>query len=296
MTTDLASYLAGRLERHAGLLTGKDQQTLSSLLVCGAGAGGVGGWTYEALARLGCRRFRIADPENYDASNANRQAGCNATTVGRNKAEVTRDILLRLNPAADVTAYPEGVTDENVRGFLDGGAIVLDGIDLARLDIKKKVYDTAREMGIPVLSCPILGFGCAMAFFDPKTSPSFEEYFGPLPAATDEVRKREYAQGLVPAFFSFRPSLDWPVFRQRVLEGKVPSVGVATMLSGALAAAAIVSHFCGKRRIPAVPTTLHIDLMERRIRTTGPLKRRLLRWIIRRMVRRLAEESAASAS
>jgi len=40
------------------------------------------------LARLGIRHLKIADPQQFDWSNVNRQMGASAQNIGRNKAEV----------------------------------------------------------------------------------------------------------------------------------------------------------------------------------------------------------------
>ena len=287
-----ATYLAGMGQRLEGLLTEDARGRLARMVVCGAGCGGVAGWTYDALCRLGCGTFRVADPETYEPSNANRQLGCDSTTVGKNKAAVTAERLRRLNPAATVEVFEDGVTEGNMERFLAGGTVVLDGIDLARLPIKKALFDAARARGLPVLSSPILGFGTGLAWFDPVRSPTFEAFFGPLPPEGDAAARRRYVEGLAAAFFSFRPRLDWPLFRRRVHAGQVPSVGVATMLSGALAATAVVDRLCGSGRFPAVPVTLHVDLMEGRVARTGPARRAVFRLAMRLFVRALARGDA----
>lgn len=290
---ELTTYLAGMGERHEGLLSPEEVDRLSAMTLCGAGAGGVAGWTYEALARAGCRRFRVADPETYEASNANRQTGCDFHTIGRNKAEVTAERLRRIRPDAEIIVYPEGVTETNLSAFLDGGTVVLDGIDLACLPMKKRLFDAALRRGLPVVSCPILAFGSALAFFHPERSPGFEAFFGPLPPEGDAAARRRFVEALAPAFFSFRPRLNWPLFRARVQAGKVPSIAMATMISGALAATAIIAYVCGRSLPACVPTTLHVDFMEGRISRTGPLRRWALRKVMTAFFRRLPQAMSA---
>ncbi len=275
-------YLAEMGDRHLGILTDRDREAISRAVVCGAGAGGVAGWAYQALARAGIRTFRIADPETFTPSNANRQMGCDTTTIGRNKVDATAEILRRINPAAEISVFPDGVTDRNLETFIDGGTVVIDGIDLAGLAMKAKLYRSARVAGIPVVSVPILGFGAALAVFDPHRSPSFDAFFGPPPppdAAPAVIDA--YLAGISVGFFSFAPRLDWKVQNERARAGKIPSIGTAAMLAGSLAATAVISVLCGKGEIPIVPTTLHIDLLEGRIARTGPVKR----WFARQGLR-----------
>jgi molybdopterin/thiamine biosynthesis adenylyltransferase len=283
---DLAGYLAEMGDRHTGILTDHDRETLSQAVVCGAGAGGVAGWSYQALARAGIRTFRIADPETFTASNANRQMACDSTTIGRNKAEATAETLRRINPAIDVSVLADGVTDKNLADFLDGGGIVLDGIDLGGLAMKAKLYRAARAAGIPVVSSPILGFGAALAVFDPHRSPSFDAFFGPVPPpGADPAVMDAYLANISVSFFSFAPRLDWKLQNERARDGKIPSIGTAAMFAGSFAATAVISVLCGRGRIPIVPTTIHIDLLEGRIGKTGPAKRWFARQGLRLVVR-----------
>lgn len=280
MAQPAGGYVEGVAERHIGILTDQDQRRLREATICGAGAGGVGGWTYEALARAGCGRFRIADPDVFSPTNGNRQLGCDATTVGRNKAEVTAERLRLVHPGAEVEVIPEGVTEANVDRFVAGGSLVLDGIDLPGLRMKKRLYDAARAVGIPVVSCPILGFGAALAIFDPKRSPTFEEYFGPLPAEGDAEGLDRYLSGISLRFFSFPPKLDWKLQGERARAGMIPSIGTAAMFSGSMAATAGIAILCGKGKLPVVPRVLHVDLMEGKMQCMGPGRR----WFMKKLL------------
>lgn len=299
MDGPIDTYLAEMGDRHIGILTDADRAALARMTVCGAGAGGIAGWAYQALARMGCGHFRLADPESFTASNANRQMACDATTVGRNKAEATAEILRRIHPAAEVAIFSEGVTDDNLADFLRGGTIVLDGIDLANLATKARLFRAARAAGLPVVSCPILGFGAALAVFDPRRSPSFDEFFGPVPPRDADARTMDaYLANISISFFSFSPRMDWRLHRDRARAGAIPSIGTAAMLAGSLAATAILSVVCGKGTVPIVPTTMHVDLLEGRVARTGPRRRWFARQGLRLfmgMARRREPTSSAPA-
>lgn len=268
-----SGYLSDMTDRYQGLLTSEQLAQLAGAVVCGAGAGGVGGSTYTALARLGCCSFRIADCGSFDASNANRQVGCDSTTIGQNKADVVSQLIRDINPAADVTSYPDGVTLENLDDFLSGASIVIDGIDLYALPIKKALYDAARARELTVISTPILAFGAALAIFDPITGPTFDEHFGTPPESDDEKAYRRYLQRIAMGFFGILPKLDWATFAGRVYEGKCPSIGTSCMLSGSLGALAVLDVLSGTRRYPRVPETLHMDLAHQRVVRVGRFRR-----------------------
>src|SRR5215213_8845534 len=93
---DDAAYWA-RVRRNLGWLGETEEQwkanqeRLRDATIGIAGAGGIGGATLHRLVRMGARHLRIADPEQFDASNMQRQLGASLDTLGRNKAEVTAE-------------------------------------------------------------------------------------------------------------------------------------------------------------------------------------------------------------
>lgn len=277
---DITSYYNEITSRHHGIISREEQSILSNAIICGGGAGGTGGWTYLALARLGCVNFRIADPETFDISNINRQIGSDIDSVGKNKAEVLAHQIKQINPSAQVRVYTEGLTVENISSFVENGSIIIDGVDLYEMQIKKRLFDEARINNIPVISVPILGFGAALGLFHPTKSPSFDQYFGPIPKRTDVEAFNTYIRRFGMNFFGFKPKLDWPLFTKQVEEGKVPSIGLSCMLSGAMTVTGIIDYLLNKNQFPVVPTTMHIDLMQQKIVKIGFLKRFMLKFYL----------------
>ena len=106
----------------------KEAQNILSKSVIGiAGTGGIGGAMALRLARFGVKHIKIADPENFDYSNINRQLGATKNNVGRNKAEVEKnlnqklftgaktnaDSLLKQNQARTQAIGNTGITNQN---------------------------------------------------------------------------------------------------------------------------------------------------------------------------------------
>jgi molybdopterin/thiamine biosynthesis adenylyltransferase len=263
--------------RHTGILTQAEQEKLAEALIAVAGTGGTGGNVAVSLARLGCCRFRLADNGTFDASNANRQAGCNSQTVGHNKAEVVAKEILLINPDARVEVHCDAITESNAGDFVRGAAVVIDGIDMGSLPAKKGLFDASRRAGIAVVSSPVLGFGTALAVFDPVRSPSFEEYFGPLPDPRNAEAEKAFVRRFGLGFFNFWPHLNRGLYLKRVDEGKVPSVAAACLLSAALSTAAVVDRVLGRNEFDPAPTTIHLDAMDRKMRKLGRLGRGVLR-------------------
>src|SRR4051812_38712913 len=71
-----------------GWLTKPEQQILKGKRVAIAGMGGVGGAHLLTLARLGLTRFSIADFDQFEPHNFNRQAGATMDSLGKPKVEV----------------------------------------------------------------------------------------------------------------------------------------------------------------------------------------------------------------
>ncbi|MEJ1710180.1 ThiF family adenylyltransferase, partial [Escherichia coli] len=81
--------------------------------------------------------------------------------------------------------------------FLDGVDVVLDGLDFFQFDIRRSLFNTARSMGVPVITAGPLGFSSALLVFAPDGM-GFDDYFdvgGNLP---DESKYLRFAMGLAP--------------------------------------------------------------------------------------------------
>lgn len=115
-----------RLER----LIGKDNiERLhnSHAVICGAGA--VGGFAIEALARSGIGFIRIIDFDTVSITNLNRQILALHSTLGRKKVEVARDRILDINPECNVEAADAFADKDTYESLLEGADVVLDCID-----------------------------------------------------------------------------------------------------------------------------------------------------------------------
>ena len=88
--------------RNIGFVTQAEQERLRQSKVFVCGTGGMGGAALMALARAGVGNFIIADLDEFEISNINRQVFAFTDTVGRHKAEASADIIARINPEAKV--------------------------------------------------------------------------------------------------------------------------------------------------------------------------------------------------
>ena len=267
-------------DRNTGIIEATEQERIANTLIVQAGVGGNADVTIT-LAQMGFQNFRIADPDVYEVSNLNRQLGGRMSTLSRNKAEVIAEDILEINPKANVKVYSEGITWSNVEEFVDGADIVIDGLDVSVMHLRKRMYDLARARGLPVITCPVLGWGAGIAIFDPEKSPSFEEFFGKIPEDKDSDDWRRFLENYAVHFLSTKPTgIDIKLGKKRANEGKPPAIAASCRLNAALVPTAVYSCLFKKGRLPIVPTTLHIDLLGVKMISTGSKKR----WLMKRAV------------
>lgn len=134
------------------MLIGKNAlATLKKSRVAVFGAGGVGGYVIEALARSGVGAIDIIDNDTVSVSNINRQIIALRSTIGLLKTEVVKKRVEDINPECKVTVYETFVLPENIDTF-DFGKYdyVVDAIDTVsgKLAIIEKAYNE----GVPVIS------------------------------------------------------------------------------------------------------------------------------------------------
>ena len=243
--------------RNIGIITVEDQQKLSEATIAIAGVGGSGGNVLTILARVGVGGFHIADPEEFDYSNINRQEGATLKTIGKKKVDVLEEFIMSVNKGARVKKFPEGLTYDNVDEFLEGVDVVVDGIDFSGLSFKKKLFDSARQRNLYVFSAPALDFGVSLCVFSP-TGPTFDEFFGPIP----EQITSEYFINFGLSFFPKIPDyINLDMYLSAVRQKKaLPCISPSPTLSGVLVATEIVFFLLGMRQPTVIPKVKYIDL------------------------------------
>ena len=134
------------------LLTGGDgMERLARSRVAVFGLGGVGGHACEALARSGIGAFDLIDHDAVSLSNLNRQIIALRSTLGRYKADVMRERILDINPAADVRVYRAFFLPENADAFPFGEySYIVDAVDT--VTAKLALVTTAARYGVPIIS------------------------------------------------------------------------------------------------------------------------------------------------
>ncbi len=134
------------------LLIGEDgMKKLSSARVAVFGAGGVGGYVIEALARSGVGQLDIIDNDKVCLSNINRQIIATHKTIGRYKVDVAEERIYEINPDCIVRKHNTFFMPDTAAQF-DFGEYdyVVDAIDTVTGKIELVMQ--ADKAGVPVIS------------------------------------------------------------------------------------------------------------------------------------------------
>lgn len=134
------------------MLIGSDSvKKLKSSRVAVFGAGGVGGYAIEALARAGVGAIDVIDGDKISVSNINRQILATNTTIGENKVDVAKCRIKDINPECKVEAHnlffmPDTSKEIDFCRF----DYVIDAIDT--VTGKKEIILSAKRAGVPIIS------------------------------------------------------------------------------------------------------------------------------------------------
>ena len=114
--------------RNLGFVTAEEQARLRAATVFLCGTGGMGGACMMTLARIGVGHFVIADIDAFEISNLNRQVFATRATLGRHKAEASRDAVIDINPEAEVVVFKDNWPD-HAAAAIEAAAVVVNGTD-----------------------------------------------------------------------------------------------------------------------------------------------------------------------
>lgn len=174
-----------RYVRNAGSFSCAEQRQLWDKTVAVAGCGGLGGYIAQLLARMGVGTLRLFDPDDFEASNLNRQVFASRETLGTGKAETARAAIAVINPSVSTEAFRLDVTGEEARSHLAGVDLIADGLDT--LGDRARLSELARERDVPMVHATISGFEARVMVLWPD-GPSFGELFGENAESPAEAR------------------------------------------------------------------------------------------------------------
>lgn len=282
--------------RNVGFVTVDEQELLRGSTVFVCGTGGMGGAAILALARAGIGRLILADLDEFEVSNLNRQVFCFTDTVGRHKAEATRDICLKINPQMDIVVYYADWSN-HVESAISEAAVVINGTD--DLGASLLLYRTARRLGKNVIDA--YASPLPSVYVTRPVDPMPEERLGyaTIGTAWDRLTVDQRAQAFlreaehVVLNSSSRQYVDLELAGE-VASGQRSRMSFAPMVitTGMLMCYEAIAACLGKPQIADFRGWFFNPYKGRVERPLNPLASALLRPLVRRFLRKLTGETA----
>ncbi|WP_101525013.1 adenylyltransferase/sulfurtransferase MoeZ [Nocardioides houyundeii] len=145
------------------------QKRLKNARVLVIGAGGLGSPALLYLAAAGVGTLGIAEFDEVDESNLQRQVIHGQSDVGRPKGESARDSVKEVNPLVEVVLHPERLDNDNVFEVFEGYDLIVDGTD--NFATRYMVNDAAYFLKIPYVWGSIYRFDGQASVFAPSMAP-----------------------------------------------------------------------------------------------------------------------------
>lgn len=131
------------------------QNKLKCSHVVVAGVGGLGSLASIYLACAGIGRITIVDHDFVELSNLNRQILYCDEDIGEKKVFSAAKKLAKLNPAIEVIPVYDKITEDNVKGIIEGADAVVDGMD--NLETRFILNSACVSEGIPFIHGAVHG-------------------------------------------------------------------------------------------------------------------------------------------
>ena len=145
-----------RYLRNKETISVKDQHALCQSCVAVIGCGGLGGYVLEQLARLGVGRLVVVDYDIFEEHNLNRQLLATLDELGRLKATVAAERILKINPAVELTVFNEAFSEQNGSELLQAAHIAVDALD--SIPTRRTLAKKCSDLEIPLVHGAICGW------------------------------------------------------------------------------------------------------------------------------------------
>ena len=117
-----------RYARNRESLSADDQERLRRAHVLIAGAGGLGGYVIELLARMGIGHLTVVDGDRFESSNLNRQLLCLEHNLGSLKVEAARQRVALIDRTIVCEMVPDFLDRQGFARHISDVSIVVDAL------------------------------------------------------------------------------------------------------------------------------------------------------------------------
>lgn len=166
-----------RYSRHIILkeVGAKGQKKLLNAKVLIIGAGGLGAPAAMYLAAAGVGTIGIADADEVDLSNLQRQIIHATDDVGKAKVQSAKETMERMNPDVTVNTYRAFVASDNIMELIKDYDFIIDGTD--NFPAKFLINDACVMAGKPFSHAGIIRFKGQLMTYVPGKGPCYRCVF-----------------------------------------------------------------------------------------------------------------------
>jgi molybdopterin-synthase adenylyltransferase len=150
----------------------RGQKKIGKATVLIVGAGGIGSISSQYLAALGIGHILIADHDQVEISNLNRQILHDETSLGEPKVSSAVQRIKNLNSSIRVTPIYDKLNFSNINSYLKEVDIIVDGSD--NYETRQVINHASIEYNIPWIFAGVQGFEGMVSTFIPGLTPCFE--------------------------------------------------------------------------------------------------------------------------
>lgn len=271
-------------ERNYGVFSPEEQEKIRNANVLIIGSGGIGGIVAISLARSGVEKMTIYEFDTFQVSNLNRQICCNLDTLGQNKAVVTKESILKINPEAKINIIPRELKPDEISSVIQQETwdAIIPAADSWPLSVS--MLDASVDAGIPaIMSYPVGAFGRVSSFM-PGGPYASECLTMPYKAPYDEMKVFMESKENRSILYYYQRLGGWTQeWFDGFCEGKLPHPQIAPIvwITGTLATMEVIKIVTGRWKPVAAPNYWHITPDGSHIAKFG-LSRRLLSRMLRR--------------
>ncbi len=147
------------------------QKRLKNARVLVIGAGGLGSPALLYLAAAGVGTLGIAEFDEVDESNLQRQVIHGQSDIGKPKAISAKESIAEINPLVEVVVHNERLDNDNVLGIFESYDLIVDGTD--NFATRYMVNDAAVLLGKPYVWGSIYRFDGQASVFWAENGPCY---------------------------------------------------------------------------------------------------------------------------
>ncbi|MCL2285632.1 MAG: HesA/MoeB/ThiF family protein [Firmicutes bacterium] len=152
----MSDFIKPRYKRNLNALSAPDMQKLHNGKVCVVGAGGLGGYIVELLARIGVLHITVVDYDLFESGNLNRQLFSEESNMGSYKADAAIDRVARINSDVAINGIKEKLTQNNAPKIIAGHHVVMDALD--NIQTRLMLANVCAKLNIPMIHGSIAGW------------------------------------------------------------------------------------------------------------------------------------------